>query len=109
MDIEILVVPDCQHAAPATGRVLDALDRAGLSARVTETVIESPAVAEARGMRGSPTILVDGRDPFASDGDEPGSISCRLYSSEDGLSGLPSVDQLIAVLAGDRSIGARVD
>lgn len=109
MDIEILVVPDCPHAAPVTARVLDALERAGLSARITETAIESPAVAQARGMRGSPTILVDGRDPFVSHGDEPGSISCRLYPSDDGLSGLPSVDQLIAVLVSKRSIDAGVD
>lgn len=42
-------------------------------------------------MRGSPTLLVNGADPFAAHGQAP-SLSCRLYP--DGKDGVPSEDQL---------------
>src|SRR4051794_14140426 len=52
-----------------------------------------------RGMTGSPTLLIDGTDPFARPGSEP-SLSCRLYPSENGrVEGAPSVDDLRRVLA----------
>ena len=108
-DIEILVVPDCPHATPARLRVLEALYLAGLNSRIKETVVKSLAGAQTRGMRGSPTMLVDGRDPFVSHGDEPGSISCRLYSSDDGINGLPSVEQLVAVLVSKGGVDAGVN
>ena len=98
MDVEILYVPDCPHAQPATSRVREALDRAGLLAEVRTTPIESPDVARERGMRGSPTILVDGRDAFSSDASVDGSISCRLFVTDDGPQGLPSVEQLVDAL-----------
>jgi hypothetical protein len=47
---------------------------------------------------GSPTLLIDGVDPFAAPG-EPASLSCRLYRLPDGsLDGVPSLDQLRAAL-----------
>lgn len=45
-------------------------------------------------MRGSPTLLIDGVDPFAEPGLRP-SLSCRLYHDDDGrTSGAPSASQL---------------
>lgn len=45
-------------------------------------------------MHGSPTLLIDGMDPFTQLGQPPG-MSCRLYRDEDGrISGSPSVGQL---------------
>jgi hypothetical protein len=45
-------------------------------------------------MHGSPTILVDGTDPFAGPG-EAASVSCRLYRGSDWRpEGAPSVSQL---------------
>ena len=43
--------------------------------------------------RGSPTVLIDGRDVFAT-GDEHVGLSCRIYRTERGLTGAPSVEQL---------------
>jgi hypothetical protein len=57
-------------------------------------------VAEAArwGMRGSPTLLVDGADPFAAPGGGP-AVACRLYRGEDGrLDGSPTVEALRRVL-----------
>lgn len=45
-------------------------------------------------MTGSPTLLIDGTDPFAVPGQAPG-LSCRLYRDETGrLVRAPSVEDL---------------
>jgi hypothetical protein len=45
-------------------------------------------------MHGSPTLLIDGVDPFAEPG-QPPSMSCRPYRDENGqLSVAPSLSQL---------------
>lgn len=56
-------------------------------------LIESPEAAEQHGFQGSPTVLIDGFDPFA-DPDAPVGLSCRMYATEDGYAGSPSLDQL---------------
>ncbi|MEY9936759.1 organomercurial lyase [Streptacidiphilus sp. MAP5-3] len=49
-------------------------------------------------MHGSPTLLVDGRDPFAAPG-TAATVSCRLYRSADGrVDGAPSVEALRQIL-----------
>jgi hypothetical protein len=50
-------------------------------------------------MTGSPTVLVDGADPFRVPGTGP-SVSCRLYRGADGSAGgAPSVSELRAALS----------
>ena len=66
--------------------------------RVIRRVITSQAEAEELGLTGSPTLLVDGADPFARPG-QPPSVSCRLYLDEHGRqSPAPSPGQLRAAL-----------
>jgi predicted DsbA family dithiol-disulfide isomerase len=61
---------------------------------VSHHVIADQEEAARRGMHGSPTILVDGVDPFAEP-KQPASVSCRLYRDGDGqVEGAPSVSQL---------------
>ena len=55
--------------------------------------------AEAVGFRGSPTVLVDGRDPFA-DPSAPVGLSCRVFRTPDGLAGAPTLEQLVAAMGG---------
>jgi len=50
--------------------------------------IDSPETAERIGFHGSPTILVDGRDPFAG-GAEPVGMTCQVYRTEQGAQGAP--------------------
>jgi hypothetical protein len=64
-------------------------------------LIDSPQTAERVEFRGSPTILVDGRDPFAS-GDEPIGLTCRVYPTEHGTQGAPTEEQLRKVF--DREV-----
>ncbi|GAA3485154.1 MULTISPECIES: hypothetical protein [Streptomyces] len=94
MEIEILVVPDCPNEIPATEQLRRALDDVGLgdTTFVTRTVT-TRAEAERAGFTGSPTVLVNGRDPFAEEGREPG-LACRVYRSPQGLSGVPPLEGL---------------
>ena len=53
--------------------------------------------AERIGFRGSPSILVDGVDPFA-DPNAPVGLACRIYATPAGPAGAPTTDQLREVL-----------
>ena len=55
--------------------------------------VESHAEAVALGFRGSPTVLLDGVDPFAEAG-APVGFACRIYRTEEGPEDAPSVEQL---------------
>ncbi len=93
MHLTVLAVPDCPNAPVLDDRLSVVLDsRAGVS--VAHQVVSDEDEAARWGMRGSPTLLIDGVDPFAEPGQPPG-MSCRLYRDENGqLSGAPSVGQL---------------
>lgn len=80
-------------------RTIEALLAAGITdAEITERLITNDAEAHALGMHGSPTILIDGHDPFVEAGTSP-SMSCRLYRTTTGFEGAPSVVALIAAVA----------
>jgi len=93
VQIDILHVPDCPNLGVARSRVQTALERARIEAAVRELEVGSIGAAARTGMPGSPTILVDGTDPFVQAHANP-SVACRLYRTEEGLDGAPSVEQL---------------
>jgi hypothetical protein len=97
MRITVLAVPDCPNAPVAVGRITAAL--AGRPASVELVEVTGEAEAARLGMTGSPTILLDGVDPFAGAGAVP-SVSCRIYCGSDGAAaGAPSVQDLTAALS----------
>lgn len=97
MDVDILYVPDCPNLERARRRLREALDAAGLVAVVREREVLTAEAAVRVGMRGSPTILINGHDPFDPHGDGA-SVSCRLYGVDGAIDGSPSVSQLLAAL-----------
>jgi hypothetical protein len=104
MDVELLVVPDCPHEESAALLLRSALDDIGLSSvEFQVTRIDSQEVAERRGFVGSPTILLDGVDPFETPG-QPAAVACRVYP---GLGGLPGLRALRQVLKRAAFEGAR--
>lgn len=98
MDISILVIEGCPHAAPAAERLQEALDVAGLDDVVFTTEVVGvgddpiPAV-----FGGSPTFVIDGVDPFAG-ADVAPDLACRVYATPSGPQGVPTVGQLVTVL-----------
>lgn len=98
VDVRLLTVTDCPHRDLTLRRVREALARVGVpQIAVIERVVDDPTDAAARGMRGSPTVLIDGHDPFAT-ADTTTSVSCRMYPTATGYDGAPSVDHLVAAL-----------
>ncbi|HVE27496.1 MAG TPA: DsbA family protein [Sporichthya sp.] len=96
MQIVILTVPNCPSATTVLDRVREAL--AGRPARLELHEIHDQAEAERLGMSGSPTVLVNGADPFGASS-EGASVSCRLYRRPDGVGGAPTVSDLQAAIA----------
>ena len=103
MHLMVLAVPGCPNAPVLEQRLAAALEgRAGVS--VSREVISTEGEAGRWGMRGSPTLLIDGADSFAEPG-QPPSLSCRLYRGGEGrASAAPSVGQLQQVI--DQALAA---
>jgi hypothetical protein len=90
----MLVVAGCPHTVAATLVLEAAARQAGVSdIPVTVTVVTSDQQAREREFGGSPTILIDGKDPFGVPG-APVGLTCRMYPSRSGLSGVPDLDDL---------------
>ncbi|MFC5262052.1 alkylmercury lyase family protein [Kribbella qitaiheensis] len=90
MKLEVLHVPDCPNLPPMLERLTEVTDLP-----VTTRVIDNDTDAERLGMAGSPTLLIDGVDPFTTGGDCECGVSCRLYRDETGrIVPAPSVEQL---------------
>lgn len=96
MRVQVVHVPGCPGAAELTARLGLLL---GGGPPIVDRVVSDLDQATALQMSGSPTLLIDGTDPFAAAG-QPPSLSCRLYQDENGsLSGSPSLAQLREALA----------
>ena len=93
MHLTVLAVPGCPNAPVLKDRLAAVLGgRAGVS--VSHQAISDEDEAARWRMRGSPTLLIDGVDPFAGPG-KPSGMSCRLYRDDAGrTSGAPSAGQL---------------
>ncbi|MCK2244173.1 MULTISPECIES: alkylmercury lyase family protein [unclassified Crossiella] len=107
MKLRILAVPDCPNLAPLRQRLAEVLaGRADVT--VTIEIISTVEQATRTGMRGSPTLLVNGADPFAEPG-QPPSVSCRLYRDEHGSpTGAPTLSQLRAALTNATTAAAEL-
>lgn len=97
MDVTLLYFDDCPNWLVASEH-LDALRGEHPDMSITRQVVDTPEEAERTGFRGSPSILINGVDPFA-DPDDPVGFSCRVYQTLDGPAGSPTLDQLRDVLA----------
>ena len=80
-----------------TDAFLTTLRDEGLEITVSHQIVDTPEKAESANFRGSPTVLIDGVDPFA-DPDAPVGLSCRMYPSNDGYVGSPTLEQLRSAL-----------
>jgi hypothetical protein len=85
----------CPNAGLAHTRLAEALRRVGLDpAVIMLEEVSTAADAERLGFRGSPTILIDGHDPFDDKTSPPPAWACRIYQTETGPQGSPTVAKL---------------
>ncbi len=105
LHVELLVIPECPHEAEASRLVLSALADVGVRCfSVTTSVIADEREAVQRGFVGSPTILLNGVDPFAVPS-APIVMGCRMYATPSGLAGTPTLSDVRQALkrAADRA------
>lgn len=96
MKITIRHVSDCANLDEAERRVAQAVEQTGIQAQIHVELISTLQEAENNGFAGSPSILIDGEDPF-DDASSP-SLACRLYRTAEGFEGAPSVAELVAAI-----------
>jgi hypothetical protein len=79
----------------AAARLRQVLDEAGRTdTDIQITVITPENLATKPAFAGSPTVLLDGTDPFTEVANPETGISCRVYPSAQGSAGAPSLDAL---------------
>ena len=97
MKVELLYFDDCPNGAVTEQRLQNALDLVGDSARIEHCHVDSQEEARRHQFVGSPSIRIDGKDPFHSASAAFG-LTCRIYSTPDGLAGAPTLEQLVEVV-----------
>ena len=109
MKVQLLYVDGCPNWQVAEDRLHEALhllddtavDDAVLGdggVEIERVLVSTPELAQEWSFHGSPSVLVDGVDPFAEPGAGVG-LSCRLYATPSGPDGAPTVSQPVEALA----------
>ncbi|MGK5555357.1 alkylmercury lyase family protein [Actinomadura kijaniata] len=108
LELTVLTVPDCPNESLLRQRLDQALDQvvadladAAPQVRVVRQVVADQAAAARHGMHGSPTLLINGVDPFAAPV-TPASLSCRLYPGDTE----PSARAVPSTMSGAPSVAA---
>jgi hypothetical protein len=87
VQVSLLYFDGCPHWRVIDQRLRQALSLIGADdTAIDYRTVDTPEAAEAVKFRGSPTVLIDERDPFL-DSDTPVGLSCRVYRAEEGLAG----------------------
>uniref|UniRef100_A1UQ22 Putative alkylmercury lyase n=1 Tax=Mycobacterium sp. (strain KMS) TaxID=189918 RepID=A1UQ22_MYCSK len=101
MRVEIVYFDGCPNWQEAGARAGEAA--AGLAAvEIVYRRVSTDEEAAALPFAGSPTILIDGTDAF-DDAVPVRNLACRVYLTDAGLRGLPTVTQLTEALRGRQS------
>lgn len=98
MEITLQYFNGCPNWEVLDRRLAEMLDGRS-DIRVRRQLVETTEDAERLGFHGSPTVLVQGVDPFADEG-APVGLACRVFRTPAGLAGSPTVDQLREAIFG---------
>jgi hypothetical protein len=101
MNAELRIIPGCPNGPESRELFATALELEGYDAgSLTVRSVDSDEQAQALGFHGSPSFVVDGRDLFPSDAAP--AVACRVYPTQLGLRGAPSLETLRRALADAR-------
>lgn len=98
MDVALLYFDGCPSHHDTLALLEALLSEAKWDGEIQLVSVDSQEQAEALSFRGSPTVLIDGGDPFL-DGDAPVGLSCRVYPTDRGYQGIPPEAELRAAIA----------
>lgn len=102
MKVEILYFPGCPNHQSTAQRVREVAQEMGVDVDITErdvTGVEDPA---ALGFRGSPTVLIDGKEIESTVTEPTAKLGCRTFSSGTGVPEKELLMQAMAEAARDR-------
>lgn len=97
MQVQLLYFEGCPHWAVMEERLREALGLTGNSQAIEHVLVGSIEEADALRFAGSPSLLIEGHDPFPSSSGEVG-LSCRVYSTPGGPQGAPTAEQLVSAI-----------
>jgi len=92
--VQLLYFDGCPNWTVLEERLQDALDLVGVPATIERCPVETQEEADRLQFAGSPSILLNGRDPFCSVSGDHG-LACRIYSTPGGPAGAATLDQLV--------------
>ena len=97
MQIQLLYFDGCPHWSVMDERLRLALAVAGRCETIEYLLVETPEAADAHRFAGSPSIRLNGRDPFPTPSGGYG-LTCRVYGTPDGPAGAPTVEQVVVAI-----------
>lgn len=99
MKTELFYFGDCPSYVRAADNLKEALRMEGLPVVLEWVKVTSDEDARQKRFIGSPTIRIDGVDLEGPEAESKGyGYGCRVYSSDGGLAGWPSVEQIRSAL-----------
>ncbi len=99
MKTELFFFDDCPSYVRAADNLKEALRMEGLPVVLEWVKVTSDEDARQKRFIGSPTIRFDGVDLEGPEAESKGyGYGCRVYSSDGGLAGWPSVEQIRSAL-----------
>jgi glutaredoxin len=101
VNITLLYFEGCPNWQPAA-QLLDRLTATFPDVTLHRVTVETDDQAQQLEFRGSPTILIDGIDPWPTDGSDFG-LSCRRFTTPAGPAGCPTWDQLVDAVSSLRA------
>ena len=99
MKMEILYFDGCPTYLEAEDALRGVLEEEGVDAEVELIAVNTNEEAQKLRFAGSPTIRVDGEDLFTVPARAEYALGCRLYTTPEGLRGLPTTEMLREALA----------
>lgn len=97
MNVVLQYFDSCPNWQITDQRLQQVISDNNLDVDLNYQLVDSPETAERYGFHGSPSILVDGVDPFATADTQVG-FACRIYKTEAGMAEAPSVEQIAEAL-----------
>lgn len=98
VQVDIIHTADCQSWEKTAYLIYDVLTALGLEGEFNYWLVESEEQAIEWGFIGSPTVLIDGVDPFRPPDVEPGLRLRSYFSPEQGMVPHPTYEMIYNVL-----------
>lgn len=87
--IEVQYFNGCPNSGEMIRRVKEAISSSEELVEYNEVLVEDNDLAEKLKFRGSPTVLINGKDLEGREEPEAASLNCRVYEN-----GLPGVEEI---------------